>query len=98
MTDQHPVFLLKLHKTYYQYGCFNVRLAFDNSVRKDAGPVSLVLQGGPEIRGHVYRTANPNGTARVFGYSPLRDWFQENYELGDTVPVVFESDKRIRLG
>ena len=83
---------------YYQYGCFNVRLSFDDFVRKDDGPVSLVLQGGTEIKGHVYRTANPNGTARIFGYSPLRNWFQENYAQGDTVPVIFESETRLRLG
>ena len=65
MSTVRPIFLLKLHKTYYQYGCFNVRLAYDDFVRKDNGPVSLVLQGGPEITGYVYRTANPNGTARV---------------------------------
>ena len=95
---ERPVFLLKLHKTYYQYGCFNVRLPFDEFVRKDDGPVSLVLQGGLEIRGHVYRTANPNGTARVFGYSLLRNWFQENYSQGDIVPIIFESENRLRLG
>ena len=35
----------------------------------------LVLKGGQEVKGLVQRTANGNGTARVFGNTPLRNWF-----------------------
>ena len=85
-------------QTYYQRGFFNVTVAYDNFVRVDGGPVRLVLHDGPEIIGQVYRTANGNGTARVFGNAALRDWFQEHYTQGDVVPVTFESERRFRLG
>ncbi len=93
-----PVFRLKLHKTYYQGGYFNVTVEYDQYIREDGGPVLLVLPGGAELKGMVYRTANGNGTARVFGHKALRDWFQAHYSLGDTVPVTFEAEDRLRLG
>ena len=98
MVDQLPVFPLKLEKTYYKHGYFNVKVRYDEFVREDYGPVCLVLKGGREIKGLVQRNANGNGTARVFGNKPLRNWFQANYGQGDEVPVVFESKKRLRLG
>ncbi len=98
MSANRPVFHLKLHKTYYNMGFFNVTVEYDKLVRPDGGPVRLVLHGGPEIVGTVYRTANGNGTARVFGHAALRDWFQEHYSQGDVVPVTFESESRFRLG
>ena len=98
MVEEHPVFPLKLEKTYYNGGYFNVKVTHDRFVRNDEGPVSLVLKGGQEIPGHVHRTANGNGTARVRGNVALREWFQQHYQQGDTVPVTFESATRLRLG
>lgn len=92
-----PVFSLRLYKTYYNQGFFNVPRAFDHLVG-DEGTVTLALDGSSEIKGHIDRRANPNGTARVFGRVPLRNWFQRNYSEGDTVPVRFESPRRMVLG
>lgn len=90
-----PVFTLRLYKTYYNQGFFNVPRAFDHLVGNE-GAATLVLRGSGSIKGHVNRTANLNRTTRVMGGVPLRSWFQRNYSEGDTVPVRF--DTAFRLG
>ena len=92
-----PVFLLRLYKTYYNQGFFNIPQAFDHLVGGE-GTATLVLRGSGSIEGHVNRSANLNRTARIMGRVPLRSWFQRNYTIGDTVPVRFESPRRMVLG
>lgn len=93
-----PVFPLKLEKTYFAKGFFNVRVGYDKYVRHDSGPVTLILgDGRHSVQGEVNRTANQNGTARIFGGDALRDWFQANFGLYDIVNVEFLSYERIRL-
>ena len=92
-----PVFHLKLWKTYYTQGFFNVPRAFDDLVGGE-GVVTLVLRDNGDIKGHVNRTANRNRTARVIGGVRLRTWFQKRYSEGDTVPVRFDTPFRLRLG
>ena len=92
-----PVFHLKLWKTYYGQGFFNVPRGFDHLVGDD-GAVTLTLRCDCRIEGYVNRRANRNGTARVMGRTALRDWFQANYTLGASVPVRFETPRRLTLG
>ena len=92
-----PVFYLELWPTYYKQGFFNVPRRFDRLVG-DEGSVTLKLRGHGPIDGYVNRRANGNGTARVLGRVALRDWFQENYPQGATVPVLFETPRRLTLG
>ncbi len=92
------VFLLRLEKTYYEQGFFNVKRSFDNLVRSGNGPITLQLAGGESILGHVNRRANRNGTARVMGRVPLRDWFHQNYAVGDAVPIAFEGPNLLSVG
>ena len=91
------VLYLKLSKTYYNQGFFNVPRAFDHLVG-DEGAATLVLRGSGSIKGHVNRSANLNRTARVMGGVPLRSWFQRNYSEGDAVPVRFDTPFRLVLG
>ena len=90
-------FRLILHKTYYGNGIFNVRVDWDHLTRADNGPVVIELPTGRKLRGNVDRDANLNGTARVFGGVELRNWFQRNYEQGDTVMVEFVTPTHLRL-
>jgi hypothetical protein len=91
-------FPLKLQQTYLDRGYFNVTLEYDRYVRNSSGPVRLRLsRDGPEIEAKVNRSANKNGTARILGGVALRDWFQKNCELMDTVDVDLSSQEVIVL-
>ncbi len=91
-------FQLVLHETYYQNGFFNVAVAFDQFVRSENGPIRIYLGNTDDyVDGRVDRTANQNGTARIFGGRELRDWFQGNFKVKDTVLVKFLSPEVILL-
>lgn len=91
-------FQLTLHETYYQNGFFNVTVAYDQYVRNDNGSVRIYLGNTDDyIDGRVDRNANPNGTARIVGRSELRDWFQQDFKVMDTVIVKFLSPEVILL-
>ena len=95
--NTEPVFHLKLEKSYYARGFFNVVREFDHLVGS-GGTVTLTLRGGGDIKGTMNRTWNGNGTARIMGNAALRDWFQRNYSMGDTVPVRFPAPDHLVLG
>ena len=98
IAEERPVFRLNLERTYYNKGFFNVPVRYDDFVRADDGTVVIVLGEGREVQGRVSRSANMNKTARVYGGAALRNWFQQNYAQGASVPVIFESPQRLRLG
>ena len=90
---------LTLHKTYYNQGFWNIPVDLDRYVRKDEGPTTLLLgKSHRKIQAHVNRSANQNGTARIMGKSALRDWFQQNYAVMDSVPLRFISPTLIVMG
>ncbi len=94
----HPTYELTLHKTYYEKGFFNLGVEIENYVTKDECPVSLLL--GPQrqqIGGRVTRTANLNGTPRVFGGAKLRDWFFANFNTLDQVRVLVLSPTELQI-
>jgi len=92
-------FSLTLSKTYYDKGFFNVWVNFEQHVRRDSGPVDLrVGRAGLVVAGKVSRTANANGTPRVFGGASLRDWLQENFRQGNLVVVQLLTPTEIWIG
>ena len=91
------VYRLKLYKTYYNQGFFNVPVDHDHLVRRDEGPIEMHLTGSSRITGHVNRTANQNGTARIIGRVELRDWFQSRFNELDMVEIEFISPGAIRI-
>ena len=94
----NAIFPLRLEKTYYNNGFFNVKVDFDHLVRSDDGPITLQLGDGLSIEGYVSRRTQGNDTARIFGRAQLRDWFQQNYTMGDTVPVRFVAPGLLVIG
>jgi hypothetical protein len=85
-------FQLVLHETYYQKGFFNVSVAFESYVRSENGPIRIYMGNTDDyVDGRVDRTANQNGTPRIFGGKALYSWFQNNFKVGDTVIVKFLS-------
>lgn len=97
ITHSMAHFPLKLHKTYYEQGFFNVTVDFDGYVRDEEGPIPLLLGAGVVIEGRIDRHANQNATARIHGGALLRDWFQQNFACGDVVNVDLSSTEQIRL-
>ena len=97
--SKYEVFPLRLEKTYYDKGHFNITRDFYHLVRSDEGPVTLQLRGDRgSIEGRVDRRSQGNRTARVIGGAHLRDWFQRNYVMGDMVPVTFYSPSLLVIG
>jgi hypothetical protein len=90
------IYHLTLHKAYFTQGFFNVPVDHDRFVRSKEGPVEIHL-GADSFDAKVNRTANRNGTARIMGGVPLRDWFQSEFSIRETVQVEFLDDQRIRL-
>ena len=84
----NPTYKLKLHKTYYDKGFFNLGVAVSRFVRKTSGPARLLL-GAKQIpfEVSVNREANQNGTPRVMGGVKVRDWIQKNLQEMQTVDV-----------
>lgn len=87
---------LKLYKTYYNKGFFNVPVDFDRFVQLEEGEFFIQI-GDEVVHGRSTRKANRNGTARIFGNAKLRDWLQENFDRYDVVSVDFLDPNRIRL-
>ena len=91
-----PVYKLTLHKTYYDKGFFNLGVDVERFVRSDSGPITILLgDSKARIEGRVDRTANVNGTPRVFGGVELQHWIQRHYDLKDVIDVYIQSPDEI---
>ncbi len=92
------MFLLTVGATYYNQGFFNVPVSHDQLLRKDEGEIHIQLgNAGLTIVGHVNRSTNNNGTARVMGRTPLRDWFEDHCSIGAQVEVHILGPTRIQI-
>ena len=84
-----PTYKLKLQKTYYDKGFFNLGVEVDRFVSRGNGPVTIRLgDSQAEIRGMVNRQANLNGTPRIMGGPELRNWLQKNFRELEVVDVL----------
>lgn len=92
-----PIFKLILHKAYYNQGFFNVTINYDRYINNNEGSIELRVDGEKIINGWINRSANKNGTARIMGRTPLRDFFQSNFKQGDTVAMEILSPNSIKI-
>lgn len=91
-------FAFTLHPTYYRTGFFNVGVAAEGLLGGDGDTIELFLGAGSKsILGTINRRANTNGTPRIMGGTGVRDWFQANASVMDTVTVEVLSPSSIRL-
>src|SRR5688572_4508197 len=87
-----------LERTYFTKGFFNVKVDHDRFIRRTEGHIAIQLGvGGKVLAGKVDRKANLNGTARIYGRSALRDWFQANFSERDIVNVEIVGPEHIVL-
>jgi len=92
-------FTLTIGQTYYQKGFFNVPADAGRYLGRHGDPVTLILDdAGQIIKTQINRNATPNGAPRLNPKAKLRDWFQANFMMGDTVEVEILSPQSIRIG
>lgn len=78
LLDATPHFRLTLQETYHRTGFFNVPINVEKYFGKNGE--SVTIYSGRErlvVNGKINRTANNNGTPRIMGQVPLREWFQK---------------------
>lgn len=91
-----PIYQLKLHKSYYEKGFFNLGVDVERHITYEEGSIDILVgEEKRKIEGRVTRNANQNGTPRIYGRSELRNWFQENFKKGETVEVVIISPDEV---
>jgi hypothetical protein len=93
-------FQLRLEKTYWSKGFFNVGVDHQRFVTMREGPLDIFLGDSPQpiVGGRVSRSANRNGTPRIYGNKALQVFFQQHWRIADTVEVEFLSSTAVRVG
>jgi len=92
-----PTFEFILQPTYYERGFFNVPVRSSNLLAGDKAEIEIYC--GPEkllVPGVINRTANENGSPRIMGGPPLRNWLQKQ-ALQDYITVTVLSPTTIHL-
>ena len=89
-------FTIMLGKTNYEQGFFNVPVTSDGLITEDE--CRLTLPNGMDIRARITRNQNRNGTARIFGSATLKHWFQDNFDIKDSVSAYIRDNTTIMLG
>ncbi len=93
-----PKFKLRLSKTYYHQGFFNVTREFDRYVGESGAAIEFHLfDSDVALYGRINRTANLNGTARIMGGKELKRWFQSRFNIGDVIGVEFLTANSIKF-
>ena len=73
-----PHFVLTLQDTYHRRGFFNVPVNCDKYFGRDEQNITIYCgREKLQVIGKINRTANTNGTPRIMGAVPLREWFQK---------------------
>jgi hypothetical protein len=91
-------FTFEQQPTYRRTGFFNVNVAAQALLGGDRQTIEIFLGDAAEpVLGEINRRANTNGTPRVMGGVPVRDWFQRQTAVGGQVTVEVYSPVSIRL-
>lgn len=84
------MFTVKLGKTYYERGFFNVPVAFSSAFGSHGARMDLYC-GDEHLHLHALldRKANQlNKTPRIYGKAELATWFQRRFQLDGTLQVT----------
>lgn len=93
-----PRFFITLHPTYLRTGFFNVGVDHQTLLGRDRETIEFYLGDAPQpILGTINRTANSNGTPRLMGGVGLRNWFQAEFQEGESMEVIVDSPRSIQL-
>ena len=79
---------LKLGKTYFDKGFFNVKMELVQTYFKKNSGVCVFV-----INEHFfkcnYKQANHYGQIRIFGKEKLKNFFKENHKINDFIEIKF---------
>lgn len=91
-------FRVKAGRTYRNQGFFNVPVAHAHLFGPHGDDLSVLChENSQAIPARVNRTANANGSPRIFGKAPLRAWLQASVGLGEDFLVEVIDSTTIRL-
>lgn len=88
-----------LSPTYYNQGFFNVRRKHSDRFGNDQDLIKIQLghDSGRCINGIIDRRANNNGSPRILGRKPLKEWITSNFNQGDIMIVDIQSPIAIKI-
>lgn len=91
-------FSVVLHKTYFNGGFFNVPTTHAHSFGADGERIDIFC-GDMErsISGSINRRCNSTNAPRIMGGSALRDWFQANAKVMDSITINLFSPNEIQV-
>ena len=91
-------FDVKIGKTYYDQGFFNIPQKFEKYFESDGAELILILGNyESEIVANINRTANPNKMPRIMAGKKYTSWIQENFSIGDVLKIEIISNTKIKL-
>lgn len=92
-------FKVTLFPTYYNQGFFNVRRIYSDRLGEDQGIIKIQLGQDRSlcIDGLIDRRANQNGSPRILGRKPLKEWIKSNFNQGDVLVIEILSPNSIKL-
>jgi hypothetical protein len=93
-----PKFPVTLGTAYYELGfCCNVGVEHNARIGSDGEELTVTLPNDEVIECKINRTANPNGTPRIYGGKVWREYVQANHGLGDVLEFEIISPHRLRI-
>ena len=87
-------FQITLGETYYNNGYFNIPIEYDEFISDQSEKITLVLGEQKEVSAKVTRLTNQPIT-RIFGRKALKNWFQANFKLNDTLDITIKSPEKL---
>lgn len=86
-TESSASFNIKLGQTYYEFGFINPGVEASRHLGNHGDPVRILFDDGCDpIISTINRTANRSGGVRIVGNNRhIAQWFQEHFNLGDTI-------------
>jgi hypothetical protein len=93
-------FSFKLNGTYWNSAVFNVPSSESHLLAGDREPITVRLtnkNGTISISHHINRTANPNGTPRIYLGNDYKNWIHNNFQPEQLVTCTILNPNEIRI-
>jgi hypothetical protein len=78
-------FKINLGEAYYNQGFMNPGVKASEYLGNHNEEVTIILSGNKKLKSKIDRTANPNGSVRLYFGKDLSEWYKRKYKLGDSL-------------